>query len=578
VTNLGRLILVWLFRHLTALVLILVILIVGRYALPPAIDWARTELAAARTAPAQRSAHAEARERFDAWASERSAQARADAAGFPSLTEVQLRARRARIEPALVEQRTLQLSGAHLALAAAGGRTDRIFAHYRAGAEIALLGREREAIDALLAIRGVEDDAANLQARRAGAVRELHESHRRWSAAHDRVRALERRPLADARNLLCRTARPAIGCDNYRALVVARVERDSALAANRRARATIAAVDRAAAALRSAASITAEAADAFAAQRRAMDERMAQIERAAAGNWLLWVSRPVRENLPTALLILAVAIFAPMLVKALLYFGVAPLAARRPPIRLLSADRGEVAMESAASAVSQQVAVDFGRELLILPEAVQSTPHRAAKRTQWLLDWRMPLSSLASGMAALIRIRSAEPDFVLVSATADPLAEIALVRVGGGSALVLKPRALRGLVQAAGRPVRITRHWRLGHLSAWLTLQFRYLVFHGPCTLIVQGTRGVRLERAGAGRGVNQAATIGFSAGLDYSVRRSEAFGAYLIGRQELFNDSFGSAAGWYLYEEMPREGEARGLWGRGLRGLGDAFLKVFGL
>ena len=170
------------------------------------------------------------------------------------------------------------------------------------------------------------------------------------------------------------------------------------------------------------------------------------------------------------------------------------------------------------------------------------------------------------------------PDFILVSATRDPIAEIALIDVPEGSAMVLRPRALRGLVQPIGRPARITRHWRLAHLSAWLTLQFRYLAFHGPCTLIVQGTRGVRLEPAGPGRGVNQAATIGFSAGLAYSVRRSEAFGAYLVGRQELFNDSFESAGGVYLYEEMPRAGEPRGLWGRGVRGLGDAFLKVFGL
>jgi hypothetical protein len=143
---------------------------------------------------------------------------------------------------------------------------------------------------------------------------------------------------------------------------------------------------------------------------------------------------------------------------------------------------------------------------------------------------------------------------------------------------VLRPRSLRGIVQPTGRPIVITRHWRLAHLSAWLTFQFRYLVFHGPCSLIVEGTRGVRLERAGAGRGINQAATIGFSAGLAYSVRRSEAFGAYLMGRQELFNDSFEDGDGYYLYEEMPREGARTGLWGRGLTGLGDAALKVFGI
>ena len=52
-------------------------------------------------------------------------------------------------------------------------------------------------------------------------------------------------------------------------------------------------------------------------------------------------------------------------------------------------------------------------ELLIVPEAVQSTPHEAEKATQWLLSWAMPLSSLTSGMVALIRFRSQRSDFIL---------------------------------------------------------------------------------------------------------------------------------------------------------------------
>ena len=384
--------------------------------------------------------------------------------------------------------------------------------------------------------------------------------------------------MAEARNFLCRTARPDVGCDNYRAMVAARQERDSALADNRAAHRTIVAIDRATAAL-GAAQAQSEATSAiFAAQRQAIDARAAELERAAGQNWILWIRQPILEVLPTALLILAGVIFGPLLVKALLYFAIAPIAGRRPPIRLVPAETGEVAIDGPPSAVSQRVPLEPGQELLVVPEAVQSTPHEAAKATQWLLSWAMPLSSLASGMVALVRIRTRRPDFVLVSATEDPLAEVALVRIAAGSAMVLRPRALRGIVQPLGHATRITRHWRLASLSGWLTLQFRYLVFHGPATLIVQGRRGVRLEQAGPGRGINQAATIGFSAGLAYSVRRSEAFGPYLMGRQELFNDSFESVDGWYLYEEMPREAGEGGLWGRGIQGLGDAALKVFGI
>ena len=112
-----------------------------------------------------------------------------------------------------------------------------------------------------------------------------------------------------------------------------------------------------------------------------------------------------------------------------------------------------------------------------------------------------------------------------------------------------------------------------------------------------QGCRGVRIERADGGRAINQAATIGFSANLPYATRRCETFAAYLFGQQELLNDQFGSApseghgsdptgstdarpqtAGFYVYEEMPHAGKKTGITGRGLEGLTDSVLKVFGV
>ena len=576
--RIGRLVLHWIGRHLLALVLILLILIAGRYAWEPARDWLKGQSEAARALPAARTAYAEASAEFDAYARTRQAEAERMAGELARAPEAALRARRSRIDPAIVEAQRDRLATAQLAMAAASGRSDRSFAHYRAGAEVELLERERRAIDATLAARTAQDRRTSLQARRAAAIRQLRASHRQWLAARDRAQALNRRPLAGPRNLLCRTARPPVGCDNYRALAQARAQMDAALAANRRARAIIVAVDRAAQALATSEAAVEQASALFDAQRRQMAERQAELARSAGDNWILWIGKPILETLPVALAILAAAIVAPILIKALLYFLVAPLAARRPPIRLVESDAGNVSELSSGSAVSHRLPLDPSQELLVVPEAVQSTSHEADKATKWMLSWTMPLSSLASGMVGLIRIRPRQPDFVLVSATEDPLAEIALISLEEGSAMVLRPRALRGLIQPRGRPVRISRHWRLGHLSAWLTLQFRYLVFHGPCILVVQGTRGVRLERAGAGRGINQAATIGFSAGLAYGVRRGEAFGAYLMGKQELFNDSFRDDRGYYLYEEMPREGSRAGLWGRGLSGLGDAALKIFGI
>jgi hypothetical protein len=98
----------------------------------------------------------------------------------------------------------------------------------------------------------------------------------------------------------------------------------------------------------------------------------------------------------------------------------------------------------------------------------------------------MPLSSLASGMYRLKRIFPHGSQRVTISSSADPLVELSVLLVPADSAIVLQPRSLVGIVQDMDRLMRITRHWRLGSLSAWLTLQLRYIVFHGPAKLTVK--------------------------------------------------------------------------------------------
>jgi hypothetical protein len=52
----------------------------------------------------------------------------------------------------------------------------------------------------------------------------------------------------------------------------------------------------------------------------------------------------------------------------------------------------------------------------------------------------------------------------------------------------------------------------------------------------------------------------------------------YLRGQEALFNDLFAGEHGWFVYEEMPARDQRAGVTGRGLEGLTDAVLKVFGI
>jgi hypothetical protein len=319
-----------------------------------------------------------------------------------------------------------------------------------------------------------------------------------------------------------------------------------------------------------------------------LDRQIAPLEQWQRTHWLVKILQPIRDVIPWALGILISIILVPPLIRTFFYFVLAPVAAGRPPIRLLSASPAAVAGlhagssaspdQTSASGISRAVAIDEAHELLVHPEYLQSSPVTSQKDTKWLLDWQYPISCLAAGLFALTRIRATTPATIVISDKKDPLNEVGQIVVPTGVALAFQPSNLVGLVQLHGQPVMITRHWRLGRLTAWLTFQLRYLVFHGPATLLVKGCRGIRIEQAGSGRSIDQSATIGFCAHLAHAVTRCETFPPYLFGNHSLFDDRFSGGPGFYVYEEVPDLGRKSRIAGRGLEGVMDSLLKIFGI
>ena len=281
------------------------------------------------------------------------------------------------------------------------------------------------------------------------------------------------------------------------------------------------------------------------------------------------------DVLMQALITLVLITATPFIYRIIAYFVLAPMAARWPPMRFGFGEVGLPAPAEQRSAVSVTITLGPDDEALVRQDYLQSSSLAGAKRTRWLLDWRHPLTSMASGMRFLTAVRGAG-ERVTVSAVKDPFAELAVLAVPQGAACVLRPSALAGVVQGASQPLRITSHWRIFSLPALLTWQWRYLVFHGPVRLVVKGGRGVRIEPAGHGRIVGEGQILGFSAGLAYAVIRSETFWPYFFGREALLKDRLEAGDGAVLIEEAPLAGRS-GLR-RGFEGLSDAVLKLVGI
>ena len=295
----------------------------------------------------------------------------------------------------------------------------------------------------------------------------------------------------------------------------------------------------------------------------------------------------VMQVLPTALILLLSIIFIPILLKLFQYFIVAPLVSRLPPIRVFAQTQtpppaitvssnsqqiGHVSSHSLTLKLSSQ------QELLVHPDYLQSFSKHAQKTTQWFLNARIPFSSWAAGLVTLVRLHSDQDETVQLAAMHNALEELVIINLPAGATLVCKPRCLAGVIKQREQAVKITRHWRLFNLHSWLTLQLRYLVFHGECQLIIKGHHGVILEHAGAARLIQQNATLGFSTDVAYSNYRCETFISYYLDKDSLFNDQFNGESGIYFYEQAPHDSRKAALVGKAVGGVWDAVLKVFGI
>jgi hypothetical protein len=324
-----------------------------------------------------------------------------------------------------------------------------------------------------------------------------------------------------------------------------------------------------------------------------------------------------------------------------LYYFVAPFVIRRKPLRLSKntggtrgvGGEGEVAMvagEVATGEVSEAVTVGLraGEVLCVKPGLVESADAGVSRRRRFWLRARFPIMNIACGLVRMAELRNehagAVGRVVLRGVAGRGAAErecgemrgrgevrergdgrgcsdvrgrgvgLAVVQVAGGGSLVLRPRYLAGVAHAAEASLVIRSHWRVLSWHAWVTGQFRFFEFAGPCRLIVAGERGMRAETLGpcddGRRPVRRAsvgATIGFTPGLRYRPARAESFWSYCRGLSPLYDDLFIGEGMFFVQETAAgrerEQDQGRGRCDKGLarRFFADAwrgFQRIFGM
>ncbi|MBI5769055.1 MAG: hypothetical protein HZA93_14770 [Verrucomicrobia bacterium] len=293
-----------------------------------------------------------------------------------------------------------------------------------------------------------------------------------------------------------------------------------------------------------------------------------------------WLTLPVKWWVYVTL---AVYFLGPTVGKLTMFYLVAPRIARGRPVQL--GGSAATLPDVGAQGVSADLVLGDGERLWVREQFLQASDEGLAKQTRALLDWRMPLTCMATRLVELIEMRhgGGGEQRVTLSNQGDPHSELAVVTIPDGASLVLRPSFLAGVALPAAGHLRVRRRWQLFRWQAWVTLQFRYFEFVGPCRLVVAGTRGVRVERLAErddgtvpARRANQDATIGFTPNLAYRPARAETFWSYFRGMNPLFDDLF-EGRGIFLCQQVSAAGDAAGAR-RFWAGVASGVMKIFGL
>jgi hypothetical protein len=286
------------------------------------------------------------------------------------------------------------------------------------------------------------------------------------------------------------------------------------------------------------------------AKRALLRSHTEELETWLGKNWLEQSLSLVKNQLFYAVWTLIAAILTPLLVRAVMWVS-AKAGRHLGSISIFPDSDPNISVSE--SSTTCKIDLTVGTELLVHPDYPLSKSDGLQSTTQAILDRTKLLVSLASGMYYLTRVVTQTAGTAVLSVPqSDPMSRLSVVELPSNSSLVLRPRYLVGVVQAADRPLTITSHYRFFNSASWLAMQFRYIVFHGPGKVILKGSQGVVAEVVQTSLESNRHLTIGYSANLAYSVIRRSDFWPFVFGHVFLGGERFSGQKGIVLSSATP--------------------------
>ena len=224
-----------------------------------------------------------------------------------------------------------------------------------------------------------------------------------------------------------------------------------------------------------------------------------------------------------------------------------------------------------------EVTVEADLPLLTRMEWLQQYGPNLGKRTRFLLDWRFPFISYASGLREMteVRVKPGQPaDRAVLTSADDPNAYLVALELDNHPGIVLKP----GVVVAVRGAISIHSRWRLGSIHAWISGRLRHILFAGTGTLYLTGHGGVEWHTVTTPVVVEEALVLGYDGRAAFATARTETFWPYFRDRTSLFDYRFPGGQAFVRQTSAPADARARSNpFMRTIDGLMNAVGKVLG-
>ena len=284
-----------------------------------------------------------------------------------------------------------------------------------------------------------------------------------------------------------------------------------------------------------------------------------------------------KKSIRTIVVLGVLILFGPLAWKAFWYFVLAPLARHASPVRIVSksSDEGNVEVQEAKK--NYPVILQPGETMLTRMAWLHQYTRTGTKRTRFLLDWRVPFLSYASGLSELTEIKipgDGPPSEIVLSSAEDPDTYLCEVRLEQHPGLVVYPSQ----VIALSGNLRLTTKWVWLNLHSWISGRLRYIVFSGTGRVFLRGTGGIHaFETNGQPVRMSEPVVSAFESTLPFSTVRTETFWPYYRRLVPLFDYEF-QGQGVILRQTSPHGGRAESPTLRIFDALLNAAGKLLGL